>query len=203
MKTGLIDLHRRADGAQAQAIDRLDRQVALMALRPLGQSLGADGLTGFGAADAHDMPSGRRLAEMAVIADDAMHFGMRKTQRTRHLRHQFGRNAAMCFLDVVQDRQQRTFAAQMPFDELPGLVERRIAACVNIGAAVESVYRWAGGVETATETPMLIKTAAGRYADLQAALREHHPYDVPEIIALPVAEGLPAYLDWVEAETRP
>ena len=49
--------------------------------------------------------------------------------------------------------------------------------------------------------PLLIKTTAGRYTELEAAIRELHPYDVPEIIALPIAQGLPAYLDWLAAET--
>ena len=81
------------------------------------------------------------------------------------------------------------------------LVERRLAACVNVLAACQSVYRWQDAVEEATEVPLLIKTSAARYAELEAALRELHPYEVPEIIALPIAAGLPAYLDWVRQET--
>ena len=82
------------------------------------------------------------------------------------------------------------------------LVERRLAACVNVLAPCQSVYRWQGKVEEATEVPLLIKTTATHYAALEAALRELHPYEVPEIIALPVSAGLPAYLDWVHQETR-
>lgn len=80
------------------------------------------------------------------------------------------------------------------------LVERRLAACVNILPPCRSVYRWQGAVEQADEVPLLIKTTRARYAELEAALGELHPYSVPEIIALPLAAGLPAYLDWVGAE---
>lgn len=82
------------------------------------------------------------------------------------------------------------------------LVELRLAACANVLAPVTSVYRWEGRTEEAVEYPVLIKTTRDRYADLEAAVRERHPYDVPEIIAWPIERGLPAYLDWVEAGTR-
>ncbi len=83
------------------------------------------------------------------------------------------------------------------------LVETRLAACVNILAPCRSVYRWQGVTEMADEVPLLIKTSHERYAALEAAIRQHHPYELPEIIALPIVHGLPAYLDWVAAETRP
>lgn len=82
------------------------------------------------------------------------------------------------------------------------VVEAGLAACVNLLPRVQSVYRWQGAIESASEVPLLIKTTAGRYTELEAAIRELHPYDVPEIIALPIAQGLPAYLDWLAAETR-
>ena len=75
------------------------------------------------------------------------------------------------------------------------LVERQVAACVNLLPGVESIYRWEGKVERAGEVLALIKTT--RYSDLEAAIRELHPYEVPEIIALPVVAGLPAYLKWL------
>src|SRR5512133_26717 len=81
------------------------------------------------------------------------------------------------------------------------LVELRVAACVNVLAPCRSVYRWQGKVEDAEEVPVLIKTAAARYADLEAAIRAEHPYELPEIVAIPVAQGLPDYLAWVAAET--
>ena len=83
------------------------------------------------------------------------------------------------------------------------LVEEKLAACVNILPRVQSVYRWQGAVESASEVPLLIKTAADRYPALEATIRARHPYDTPEIIALPISHGLPAYLSWVEAESRP
>jgi len=82
------------------------------------------------------------------------------------------------------------------------LIERRLAACVNILAPCASVYRWQGEIQRDEEHPLLIKTANERYADLEAAIRESHPYELPEIIAVPIVHGLPAYLQWVESETR-
>jgi len=82
------------------------------------------------------------------------------------------------------------------------LIEQRLAACVNILAPCRSVYRWKGAVQLDEEHPMLIKTTAERYPALEKVLREGHPYELPEIIAVPIERGLPAYLDWVAAETR-
>ena len=82
------------------------------------------------------------------------------------------------------------------------LVEKKLAACVNILAPCRSVYRWKGAVQHDEEHPLLIKTTSERYAALEQALRACHPYELPEIIALPVERGLPAYLAWVAAETR-
>ena len=81
------------------------------------------------------------------------------------------------------------------------VVEARLAACVNILPRVQSIYRWQGRVESATEIPLFIKSTATSYPALETIIRRHHPYEVPEIIALPVAHGLPAYLNWVAAET--
>lgn len=81
------------------------------------------------------------------------------------------------------------------------LVGERLAACVNILAPCRSVYRWEGRIEDAAEVPVLIKTVAARYGALEAAIREIHPYELPEIVAVSLAHGLPAYLAWVAAET--
>ena len=83
------------------------------------------------------------------------------------------------------------------------LIERRVAACVNVMAPCRSVYLWQGTVEQAEEHPVFAKTAGDRYDALQQAIRELHPYELPEIIAVRVEAGLPAYLEWVAAETRP
>lgn len=80
------------------------------------------------------------------------------------------------------------------------LVGEQLAACVNIMAPCRSVYRWQGKLENASEVPLQIKTTAAAYPALQARLLQLHPYEVPEIVALPLAAGLPAYLTWVAAE---
>ena len=82
-----------------------------------------------------------------------------------------------------------------------GLVERRLAACVNVLGGCTSVYRWKGDIEEATEVPVLVKTRSARYEELEAAIRELHPYELPEIIAVPVVRGLTDYLDWIAEET--
>lgn len=82
------------------------------------------------------------------------------------------------------------------------LIEEKAAACVNVLGACTSVYRWQGTVENAQEIPLLIKTTVARYAALEALIRRLHPYELPEIIAVPVARGLPGYLQWVAAETE-
>lgn len=81
------------------------------------------------------------------------------------------------------------------------LVEQRAAACVNRLAPCVSIYRWQGAVETATEVPLLIKTTRAAYPRLEQVIRAAHPYELPEIVAIPVEQGLPAYLDWVGQET--
>jgi periplasmic divalent cation tolerance protein len=83
------------------------------------------------------------------------------------------------------------------------LIEARAAACVNIMSPCTSIYRWQGAVETAQEIPVFIKTTAGRYADVEALVRKLHPYELPEILAVPAGRGLPGYLAWVLAETTP
>jgi periplasmic divalent cation tolerance protein len=82
------------------------------------------------------------------------------------------------------------------------LVEERCAACANILPQVESIYWWEGKVENGNETLVLFKTSADRYKALETTLRQLHPYEVPEIIALPLAAGLSAYLSWVTKNCR-
>ncbi|MDP3439021.1 MAG: divalent-cation tolerance protein CutA [Azonexus sp.] len=81
------------------------------------------------------------------------------------------------------------------------VVEAQLAACVNILPRVQSIYRWQGVVESATEIPLFIKSTAANYPALEKLIAGLHPYEIPEIIALPMAQGLPAYLNWVAAET--
>lgn len=83
------------------------------------------------------------------------------------------------------------------------LVDRRLAACVQIVGPIESTYRWQGKVATAREWLCLIKTTYARYRQVAAAVEALHPYDTPEIIALPIAAGSRRYLDWLAASVRP
>jgi periplasmic divalent cation tolerance protein len=83
------------------------------------------------------------------------------------------------------------------------LIEKRVAACVNILAPCRSVYRWRGAVQRDEEHPVLIKTTRAAYGALEAAIRAQHPYELPEIVAVPIELGLAAYLDWVATETAP
>ena len=83
------------------------------------------------------------------------------------------------------------------------LVARRLAACVNMLAPCRSVYRWQDKIQCGDEYPMLIKTTQDRYAALEEAIRAMHPNERPEMIAVQVVEGLPAYLQWVDTETQP
>jgi len=81
------------------------------------------------------------------------------------------------------------------------IIETRAAACVNRLDPCISTYRWKDSIETATEVPMLIKTTRAAYPRLEKLIREAHPYELPEIVAVPVTAGFPAYLDWVSGET--
>jgi periplasmic divalent cation tolerance protein len=83
------------------------------------------------------------------------------------------------------------------------LVEQRLAACVNLLAPCRSVYRWKDELQHDEEHPLLAKTTTERYAALEAAIRAAHPYELPEIVAVPVERGLPEYLAWIAAETDP
>lgn len=77
------------------------------------------------------------------------------------------------------------------------LVERRLAACAQIIESIRSVYWWEGAVQEETESALIIKTTADHVEGIGALLREMHPYQVPELVALPVSDGSPAYLGWV------
>jgi periplasmic divalent cation tolerance protein len=83
------------------------------------------------------------------------------------------------------------------------LVEARLAACVSIGAPAESLYHWRGEIETAQEVPVAIKTRAERYDDVEALIVARHPYELPEILGVPLSHGLSRYLHWIAAETAP
>jgi periplasmic divalent cation tolerance protein len=82
------------------------------------------------------------------------------------------------------------------------LIEERFAACVHLLPRGRSLYRWQGKVCDDSETSLLVKTTRARAAALLARARDLHPYEVPEVLVLPVVDGLPEYLEWVRAETR-
>ena len=103
--------------------------------------------------------------------------------------------AAILIVTQMPDRASALTLARL-------LVESRLAACVSIGAPVESLYHWRGKIETAQEIPVVVKTRPERYADVEASIRAHHPYELPEIVAVPVTDGLAPYLQWIADETR-
>jgi len=81
------------------------------------------------------------------------------------------------------------------------IVKERAAACVNQLAPCTSTYRWLDKIESATEVPLLIKTTHTAYPRLEKLIREAHPYELPEIVAVPLTAGLPEYLSWIDNET--
>lgn len=90
--------------------------------------------------------------------------------------------------------------AEVAQDIARQLIDGRLAACVNILAPGVSVYAWQGKRCEDVEVPLLIKTTAEAYAAVEAAIRARHPYELPEIVAVDITGGLPAYLDWVAAQ---
>lgn len=82
------------------------------------------------------------------------------------------------------------------------VVGERLAACGNVVPGLRSVYRWEGKVQEDDEALLVLKTTRARFDALRDRVLALHPYDVPEVIALPVLAGSAAYLDWIEAETR-
>ncbi|MEQ1879979.1 MAG: divalent-cation tolerance protein CutA [Burkholderiales bacterium] len=99
---------------------------------------------------------------------------------------------------VLTNLPSRESATKLAF----ALVESRQVACVNIVADIESIYRWQGKVEQTAEVQVAIKTLASAYRHVEATIRERHPYELPEIIAVPVVAGLDKYLQWVATESR-
>lgn len=99
---------------------------------------------------------------------------------------------------------QTTTASRADAEALArALVEKRLAGCVQIVGPISSTYWWEGEVETAEEYLCLVKSSREVFAALEAAIQELHPYDVPEILAIPVTAGSPAYLAWLRNELRP
>jgi len=82
------------------------------------------------------------------------------------------------------------------------LVEAKLAACVQIVGPITSIYRWKGKVENAQEWLCLIKTRNDLYSKVEAAIKSQHPYETPEIIAVPIVKGSKEYLQWISEETE-
>lgn len=82
------------------------------------------------------------------------------------------------------------------------LVEQGLAACVNIGAEVTSIYRWEGELQQGNETTLTIKSSRRRYAELERQIARNHPYELPEIVAVPITAGLEDYLAWIDTCTN-
>jgi len=102
----------------------------------------------------------------------------------------------------------RLVLTTLPDAEIAGrlaheLVEAGLAACVNVLSPCRSIYRWQDAVQEDGEIPLIIKTTAERYAALETFLRKNHPYQIPEIIAIDVNDGLPEYLRWAAAANQP
>jgi len=104
----------------------------------------------------------------------------------------------MSALLVITNLPERAAAEKLA----DALIARRLAACVNILAPCRSVYRWQGAVQHEDEHPVLIKTTRAAYAELEAQIRAHHPYELPEIIAVPISNGLEGYLNWIDQVTN-
>ena len=102
------------------------------------------------------------------------------------------------FVVVLITAPNEEDAAKMAND----LVASRLAACVSIIKNIRSIYRWQGKIEDESEVLMLVKTRKEHFKDLEKRVRELHPYEVPEIIALPIIEGFEGYLGWLKEETE-
>jgi periplasmic divalent cation tolerance protein len=93
-------------------------------------------------------------------------------------------------------------SAEKAADIARALVEERLAACGNVVPSVRSIYRWEGKLQDEAEALLVLKTTRARFAALRDRVLALHPYQVPEVLALPVEAGSESYLAWVEAETR-
>jgi periplasmic divalent cation tolerance protein len=99
----------------------------------------------------------------------------------------------LCVLSTVPDIKKARFLAGL-------LVSKRLAACVQILPGLESHYHWRGKKETAKEVLLILKTKASVYKRLEKILLQNHPYQVPEIVCLPITKGSKSYLDWIDGE---
>lgn len=103
------------------------------------------------------------------------------------------------FIQVVTTTAKQDLAIQIATE----LVERRLAACVQILGPITSTYRWDGQIETSQEWICVAKTQQKRYDEVEEAIRRRHDYDVPEIVATPITAGSKSYLEWLATEIEP
>jgi len=128
------------------------------------------------------------------LAPAAPSAGQLTAQSTAQLQDATATRSSILVLTTLPDQAQAEALARE-------LLTARLAACIQIGATVQSLYHWRGQIETASEIPLAIKTRAGLYPRVEETIRRRHPYELPEIVAVPISGGLPAYLDWIAAET--
>lgn len=102
---------------------------------------------------------------------------------------------AILVMSNLPDRETATQLAEK-------LIGARVATCVNLLAPCRSIYHWQGKTESAEEIPMLVKTTETHYAEVERIIRELHPYELPEIVCVPISGGLPEYLQWIHDETK-
>jgi periplasmic divalent cation tolerance protein len=103
------------------------------------------------------------------------------------------------FIQVITTTQRREDADSIART----LVEQRLAACAQIVGPITSIYRWHGQIETAAEWQCCAKSRRNLYGAIERAILQIHPYEVPEILALPILNGSPTYLAWLDSELRP
>lgn len=153
--------------------------------------------------------SGAPLSHSRGLRSRSSRAPWRATRRSRAIRacdHDTGRPAppAPAKFRLVADEVAVLLSTTSTMEEAErlarGLVERRLAACVNVLPGVRSFYRWQGRIESDPELLLLIKTTRDRVEALEAALADLHSYDLPELVRLDVAGGSRAYLDWVRTE---
>ena len=101
------------------------------------------------------------------------------------------------YIVVLITAPTEEFAAEIGLD----LVEHRLAACATVIPQVRSIYRWDGGIHDEREAQLIVKTSAAKYDKIQARVRKMHPYQVPEILALPIHDGSSTYLRWIDGAT--
>ena len=101
---------------------------------------------------------------------------------------------------ATSDPEPEAGTAEAEASRIAGaLVERRLAACVNVIPGISSTYRWEGEVRTDAEWLLIVKTRRDRFEDVRSAIRELHSYELPEIVMLDIADGDPGYLAWIDA----